>query len=546
MGVNMHKMSRDHKVSNLNRIEHNIVPPEKLPFLRGMRTEFSSLAEMITVRAKEIPNRAHVFYYDQVISYSQTNERANHVANYLRSHGVKKGDIISLLVLNSPDIYYIIFGIMKLGAIAGSINFLFQGPEIAYLLDDCRPKFIFVGSEFMATFAKAYEMANHKPKVVEVNTGFDHAINIKQEQFACILDQYPEDEVLADQKPKDPCMLLYSSGTTGRPKGILLSNAGHFCSARGLASIGLVEGEDVILMNLPMFHVNPISTLTTLMTYCGQTICIRKTFSPSDFWPTVLNYEVTMAMAVPAMWMYVYNNTDVDNIDRSKLRLKKAICGGAPLPVDIIKAIKDKFNLDIIDGYGLTEATGNSVLNPVLGKKKPGSIGLAVPGQEIEIMDDENRRLVPGEVGEICIRSDTVMLGYLNNPEATKHAIRDGWLHTGDMAYMDEDGFIFIVDRKKDMINRGGENIYPREIEIALESNPKIREVAVIGVPDKALGERVKAYIVLKEPNSITEEEVKNYLQGKIAKFKIPEVVEFVTDFPRNPTGKILKKELRK
>lgn len=541
----MSEHKRDSAVSNLKRITHNTIPLENLSFLRGMRTEFNSFAEMATIRAVEIPRRPYILFNDQIISYLETNERANKVANYLQTRGVKRGSIVSLFIRNAPEIFYIMFGIMKLGAIAGPINFMFQGPEIAYLLDDCQPKVVFVGSEFMATFAKGYEMANYKPNVVEVTTGIDHGANINQEQFADILKNYLAKEALVLQKPNDPCLLLYSSGTTGKPKGILLTNRGHLCLARGLASIGLVDGEDIMLMNLPMFHVAPISIWINLLTYCGQTICVRNAFSPTDFWPTVLNYGVTIAMAVPAMWIYIYKSTNLDSVDRSKLKLRKAICGGAPLPVDFMRAFKDKFNIDIIEGYGLTEATGNSTQNQISGKRKPGSIGIAVPGQEVEIMDDKNRLLPTGQVGEICIRGDTVMLGYLGNPEATREAIINEWLHTGDMAYMDEEGFIFIVDRKKDMINRGGENIYPREIEVALESHPKIREAAVIGVPDTALGERVKAFIVLKEPGTLSEEELKEYLREKIAKYKIPEFVEFVPDLPRTPTGKILKKNLR-
>ena len=218
-------------------------------------------------------------------------------------------------------------------------------------------------------------------------------------------------------------------------------------------------------------------------------------------------------------------------------------CGSAAGGTD--QWFKEKYGVSICEGYGLTEVTGLTTVNPPLGKKKPGSIGLPIPEQQVEIMDENNNILPVGEKGEICTRGDANMLGYLNKPEATAETIRDGWLHTGDVGYMDEDGYIYIVDRIKDMINRGGENIYPREIEIILESHPKVAEVAVIGVPDPALGERVKAFIIPKEPGSMTEQEGKDYLQDKIAKYKIPEIVEFRTEFPRNATGKLLKKELK-
>ena len=531
--------------SKPRRVKIDPVSPAQLPFLQGMRTAFDSVAEVITIRAGEIPNRAHVLFYNEKITYRQTNERGNRVANYLKAQGIKKGDVVSLLILNSPEIYYVMFGTQKLGAIAGLINYMLQGPEIAYLLDDSRPKIVFVGSEFMETFAKGYEMARHKPKVVEVATGMDHGSNISRDQLAFILENYPGDEALVPQQPKDPCLLLYSSGTTGRPKGILLTNEGHLSISKAMASTGIVQGEDVMLILLPMFHVNPISVFTNSMTYCGQTLCIRKAFSPSDFWPSVLDYGVTIVMGVPAMYSYIFHVVEAASIDRSRLKLRFAVCGAAPLPVELIRGFKEKFNVEIIEGYGLSEGTGVTTVNPLLGQRKPGSIGLALPFQDVGIQDDHNRELPAGETGEICIRGDAVMGGYLNNPEATRETIIDGWLHTGDMGYMDEEGYIYVVDRKKDMINRGGENIYPREIEIALEGHPNIREVAVVGVPDEALGERVKAFVIPKEAASLTEQELQEYLKGRLAKYKIPEFVEFVQDLPRNATGKILKKEIR-
>lgn len=522
------------------------VPLDQLTFLKGKRTDFESVAEMIVARASEIPDKPYVLFYDDVITYAETNERANKVANYLKAKGIKKGDVVSLLVMNSPEVYYIMFGIQKLGAIAGSINFMLKGPEIAYLLDDSKPRIVFVGSDFIQEFARGYEQASHKPAVVEVVTGVEHNVDLNQEKLSDILADYPSDEALVEQKGSDPFLLLYSSGTTGRPKGILLSNKGQLSVCRAMAGIGLVEEGDVMLLLLPMFHTNPICVWTYPIAYCGQTLCVRKAFSPTDFWPSITDYGVTILMGVPAMYNYVFYAIDASTIDRAKLKLRFAFCGAAPLSVELIKGFKDKFNVEIIEGYGLTEVTGVSTVNPPLGKRKPGSIGVALPEQEVKIMDDDNNEMPIGEKGEICIKGDAVMLGYLNQPEATKEAIKDGWLHTGDMAYMDEEGFMYIVDRKKDMINRGGENIYPREVEIALESNPKVRDVAVIGTPDEALGERVKAFIIPTEPGALTEEEVKEYLKDKLAKYKIPEVIEFVEDLPRTMTGKIMKKELRR
>lgn len=532
--------------SNLNREEMHPIPLKELSFLKDKQIDFNSVAEMFLTRVKEQPDKPYVLFYDEVITYRDVNQRANKVAHFLKEKGVGKGDVVSLLIMNSPEVYYAMFGIQKLGAIAGSINFMLKGPEIAYLLDDSKPKIVFVGSEFMEEFAKGYASANHKPEVVEVVTSAEHNVQLHQVKLSSILEKYPDTEMLVPQQKDDPFLLLYSSGTTGKPKGILLSNKGQLSICRDMSSIGIFQEGDVMLLLLPMYHTNPICVWTFPVAFAGQTISIRKAFSPADFWPSIIDHQATVLMGVPAMYNYVFYSIDAGSIDRSKLKLRIAFCGAAPLSVELINGFKEKFNVEIIEGYGLTEVTGLSTVNPPLGKRKAGSIGLAIPGQDIRIMDDNNRELPQGEKGEICIKGDAVMLKYFNNPEATAETLIDGWLHTGDIAYQDEEGFFYIVDRKKDMINRGGENIYPREIEMALEALPGVKDVAVIGIPDEALGERVKAFIIPSEPGKLTEEQVKEFLGERLAKYKIPEVIEFVSDLPRNPTGKILKKELKK
>lgn len=518
---------------------------EEISYLKGKQLDFESMAQMITVRAQEQPDAVHVYFYDEVITYRQTNERANKVANCLKEKGVTKGDIVSVMVLNSPEVYYTMFGAQKLGAIALAVNYMLKGPEIAYVLDDAKPKVSFVGSEYMADFAIGYKLAKHKPIVIEVVTGVDHGTDIASQMLSDILNKYPADEALVKQSPEDPFMMLYSSGTTGMPKGILLKNKAEASICRDMTRFGLFEGNDVMMIILPMFHTNPLCVWTYPVTFMGQTLCIRKGFSPADFWPSIIQYGVTVLMGVPAMYDYVYNSIDPSTVDTTNSKLKWAMCGAAPLPLELINGFKEKYGVSICEGYGLTEVTGISTVNPPMGKKKIGSIGVGFPEQQVEIMDENNNIMPFGEKGEICTKGDANMMGYLNKPEATAETIKDGWLHTGDVGYMDEEGFIYIVDRMKDMINRGGENIYPREIEVALEGNPKVAEVAVIGVPDPALGERVKAFIIPKVPGSMTEEEVKEFLKDKMAKYKIPEFVEFRTEFPRNQTGKLLKKELK-
>ncbi len=531
-------------VDRSQRIRRETLPLEELEILKGKQIQFKSVAQMISQRAREIPDTPMVLYYDQVISYAAANDRANQVAHFLKEKGVVKGDIVSAMILNSPEVYYAMFGAQKLGAIAGAVNYMLKPPEIAYILNDSKPKVVFVSSEYMKDFAAGIDLAEHKPILVEVVTNVIHDVKVTEKNMGEILAEYPKEECIVPQDLDDTTMLLYSSGTTGMPKGILISNKNELAICTGKAVMGLSEPGDIMMIILPMFHTNPLCVWTYPTIYLGNTLCIRRVFSPKDFWPALTEFGVTIIQGVPAMYDYINRAADPKTIDYDRLKLRLAYSGAAPMPVSLVQAFKDKFNVQVVDGYGLTEATG---VSSTCGGVPPNweSIGVAFPGLEIEIMDINNNILPYGETGEICVRGDAVMVGYLNKPEATVESLVDGWLHTGDMGHMDKKGYLYIAGRTKEMINRGGENIYPREVEIPLEEHPKIAEVAVVGMADQALGERVKAYIVPFDSDSLTLEEIQEYLADKIAKYKIPEAVEFMDEFPRNPTGKILKHKLK-
>lgn len=533
-------------IDKSKRIKRELFPLETLETTKGRQLEFESLAQMVMVRASETPDAPLVYYYDDMYTYAQINRRANRVAAFLKEQGVDKGDIVSVMVLNSPQVYDTMFGAQKIGAAAGAINYMLKGPEIAYVLEDSRPKVVFVGSDYMTDFASGLALSEHKPVVVEVVTDVAHDEDVAQTTLDRILDSYPDDECLVSQDPDDPALLLYSSGTTGMPKGILLSNRNELCICKAKAMVGNGKPGDIMMIVLPMFHTNPLCVWTYPSIFQGTSLCVRKAFSPADFWPAIMQYGVTIVQGVPAMYDYVYQAADPAIIDKDKLKLRLAYCGAAPLPASLITNFKEKFNVEVVDGYGLTEACGVSVTcSSIPPKPAEGAIGTAFPLLEVEIMDDDNNIMPYGQKGEICTKGEAVMLGYLNKPEATADTLKDGWLHTGDVGYMDEEGYIYISGRLKEMINRGGENIYPREVEIPLEKHPKIAEVAVIGKPDSALGERVHACLVLFEGVTLTLEEIREYLADKIAKYKIPESVDFMESFPRNPTGKILKHKLK-
>jgi long-chain acyl-CoA synthetase len=523
-----------------------IIQLEAQPHLKGRRLEFESIAQMLTVRSNETPEAPHVYYYDQKLTYKDTNDRANQVANFLKEMGIKKGDIVAVMILNAPEIYYVMWGAQKLGAIALVINYCLKGQEITYVLNDSKPKVAFVGGNYMVEFTKGLDQAESKPYVVEAVTEVKHESTVPQKKLTDILDKYPTDESLVKQSLDDPFLLLYSSGTTGQAKGILLSNRAQLSQCRNFNRLGYIKGDDVMMIMLPMFHANPLCVFTYPISYSGQALCIRTKYSPSDFWPAVMQYGVTIIMGVPTMFDYILNKVDPSDIDLSKVKISYAFTGAAPLSLVTRREFKEKYNIDFLVGYGLTEGCGGNSTEPALGHFKEGSCGMTHSEEQIEIIDNEGNILPNNVDGEICIKGDCVMMGYLNKPEQFAEIMRDGFLHTGDVGHFDDEGYLYFVDRKGDMIVRGGENIYPRQIEIVLEEHPLVAAVAVIGIPDKCLGQRVKAYIVPRQKGSMTAEATKQWLLERIAKYKVPEFYEFVERLPRTPSGKVQKFVLRK
>lgn len=518
---------------------------ETQPHLQGRRLEFESIAEMLTVRSQETPEAPHVYYDNQQLTYQDTNRQANQVGNFLKAIGVKQGDVVAVMLLNSPDIYYVMWGAQKLGAIALVMNYCLKAPEIAYVLNDSQPKAVFVGSECMTEFAKGWENAAAKPYVVEVAANAGRKAAIAQTQLAEIMAAYPPDECLVKQRLDDPFMLLYSSGTTGEPKGVLLSNRAQLSQCRNINHQGYIQGGDIMMIMLPMFHANPLCVFTYPISYAGQALCICRKFSPADFWPAVIDYGITIIMGVPTMFDYILNKADSITPDMSKVKIRYAFTGGASLAAATRQGFKEKYNINLLVGYGLTEGCGGNTTEPALGEWKAGSCGMVHAETQIEIMDQEGN-ILPNHVdGEICIKGDCVMLGYLNRPEQSAATVRNGFLHTGDIGHFDDEGYLFIVERKRDVIVRGGEKIYSRQIEAVLEEHPLVAETAVIGVSDQCLGQRIKAYIVPKRAGAMNAEDIRQWLLERMAKYRVPEFYEFVEQLPRTPSGKIQKFALR-
>jgi long-chain acyl-CoA synthetase len=345
-----------------------------------------------------------------------------------------------------------------------------------------------------------------------------------------------------NRRDEDLAVILYTSGTTGVPKGVALSHANLESNARSAASLWELEREDWAVGVLPLSHSYGL-TVMNAGHLLGTRAALLRWFNPEEVLQTIQTFKAVSMSGVPTMFVYLLNYPEAGRFDTSSMRVWGS--GAAPLPVEIVEPFEKKFGGTLLEGYGLTEASPVVSAHRLSGARKLGSVGQAIPGVEVSVQDAEDRPLPAGAVGEVCVKGPNVMAGYYRNPDETARVIRGGWLHTGDMGRLDADNFLYIVERKKDLIIRGGFNIYPREVEEALYAHPKVAEAAVVGMPDPLMGEDALAFVVLKDGETATAEEVMAFCQTRLARFKCPKQVRFVGSLPKSPIGKILRKELR-
>ena len=497
-----------------------------------------NLGTFLDERVAKYGDAPYIQFYDRTVTFKQFGEMVNKLADSLRGLGFKKGDFIHVLVQNSPETLVSYFAIHKIGAVAGPINGWWQAAEVEYLLNDSQGRGLIIEDQYLPILDQIRAKCPHLETVIEVSE------NPRPEHvpFSKLLADGKPDPIPCDSGDDDIAYIFYTSGTTGNPKGVLLSHKNVMADVNGVTEHLRLDEGMTILVFLPLFHVNAMLTCTFSM-MMGFQMVLRKTFSASEFWEVVDKFKVNFWSAVPAVYQILLTDPGRQKFDLSSLQF--GICGAAPLTVETFNNFQETFGIPIVEGYGLTEATCVSTMNPRDGVRKIGSIGVPLPGQQVVILDEDGNECPRGQAGEICIGGDVVMKGYYNRPEATAETIVNGFLHTGDVGYMDEDGYIFIVDRIKDMIIRGGENIYPKEIDNLLAEHPKILEAATVGVPDKTMGEEVKVFVIASE-DDLTEDDVLAFCQKNLAKFKVPRYVEIIEqDFPRSPIGKVLKKELR-
>ena len=494
-----------------------------------MESNISSIGQIYKNRYK--PDKTAIIFGDERVSFAQLDDKVRAFANFLREKGVTRNDKVILNVGNCPNFIYTYLATVRNAAIIIPVNPAFTTPELTYIAKDSDAKFIVIKEEIL-------QKLGHTENTFSDLLGLT-VFSLNEKLMEEIMAS-PRDDFDYVTDIDDISTFLYTSGTTGHPKAAMLTHRNLITNAWQVKVAFEIVHEDIFMCVLPMFHVLSCTICVLLPLFVGATSVVIEVFHPKTVINSLIENEVSMFTGVPAMYGVLVEAAK-NNISFPKLRL--AASGGASLPLEVY--YETKKIIPIVEGFGLTEASPATNFNPPSGVQKPGSVGPAFPEVEVMIADENDNELPIGEVGELLIRGANVMKGYYKKPEETAKTLRNGWLHTGDLAKMDEDRYVYIVDRKKDMIIVSGLNVYPREIEEVLYQHPKIREAAVIGEADKLRGETVVAYVVLKENETTNSKEILQWLKERLAVYKIPRRIEIIDELPRTSSGKILKRMLR-
>ena len=511
-----------------------------------------NLSVLLEDSARNVPERTAVICGEARFTYAEIDAKANQVANALKKIGIEKGDKVALSCANLPFFPIIYYGILKTGAVVVPLNILLKAREIAYHLADSDAKAYFcfegtaellIGEQGFKGFSQTETCENFVLLTLDLNKQSPYENTQTLTEFT---KNQPVDYATELTDADDTAVILYTSGTTGQPKGAELSHLNVLLNARLSDTMYPRNAHDVHLITLPLFHsFGQIVQMNTGF-YNRATLVLLPRFTPEAALQMMQTNNVTIFAGVPTMYWALLNISDVEKFDLAKISATLRMCfaGGSPLPVEVLKGFEAKFNTKIIEGYGLSETSPIATFNKH-DASRAGSVGFPVWGVEIRIVDENGNDVADGELGEIAIRGHNIMKGYYKRPEATEAAIKDGWFYSGDVGRRDEEGYLYIADRVKDMILRGGFNVYPRELEEVLMTHEAVSLCAVVGIRHEEHGEEVKAFIVKKDGASISENEIVEWCKTNMASYKYPRFVEFRETLPMTATGKILKRELR-
>jgi long-chain acyl-CoA synthetase len=490
----------------------------------------TNFAEELAGAVAEDAARPAIKLDDQGLTYGQLDDAAGRVAGMLRAQGVQPGDRVAVQLPTVPFFPIVFYGALRLGAVVVPLNPLLKDREIGYHLSDSGARVIVAWHEVSDAARSGSEEAG--AECLSVVPG-------EFEQRLGGADPVPEVVPRADD---DTAVIIYTSGTTGTPKGAMLTNANLAATARTARDLCDIGPGDVTLATLPLFHVFGMSSVMNAAVVGRAMLTMVPRFEPGRVLEVVQRDRATLFGGVPTMFTALLHHPDRERFDVSTLTL--CVSGGASLPVEVLRGFDEAFGCNVLEGYGLTETTGMATFNTPDRERKPGSIGVPIGGSEIRVVDDDDRDVSQGDSGELVMRGPFVMKGYWKRDDATEQVMRDGWFHTGDIARFDDDGYLFIVDRKKDLIIRGGYNVYPRELEEVMYEHPAVREAAVVGIPHKSLGEEVGAAVALNPGADATPGELRLFMKERVAAYKYPRLIWLVDELPKGPTGKILKREI--
>jgi long-chain acyl-CoA synthetase len=475
------------------------------------------------------PDKVAVFWGESEITYGELSEASCRVAGHLTNDvGIEPGDRVGIWMKNRPEFIPALVGIMRAGGVAVPINNFLKSEEVAFIAENAGLKAM-VSEEGMASSFET--VAGEGGDLRFINAEEIHGFDLPEAQrFAGL-----------NREESDLAVIIYTSGTTGKPKGAMLSHGNLLHNLASCKTVLDAVGGDRFVLLLPMFHSFMLCVCILLpLSVGGSIILIKSLHPPKNILQEIIARQGSILPAIPQLFRALASSPP-----GMKLPLRLAVSGAAPLPAEILNEFSEKLHLPLIEGYGLSEASPVVSMNPIKGLWKPGSIGVAIPGVEVRFRSDDGKELGANETGELCVRGGNVMQGYWDNPEATASTIRDGWLLTGDIGHMDEDGYIYITDRKKDMLLVNGINVYPREIEEILYQFEGVKEAAVVGKKDARKGEMPVAFVVMNEGVEAEEKAIVTFLRGKLADYKTPRKVVFMETLPKNATGKVLKTSLR-
>jgi O-succinylbenzoate-CoA ligase len=495
--------------------------------------------EMLQTTAQRLPDKIALICDDEVFSYKAFLDKVLALAGQFQKMGVNKGDRVALLFPNCPEMAIAYFACAAMGAVSVPLNNRLTAKDLTYMINDSSATLFLAGYQF-------WEISQQIKGELHSVKAFIYAGPERKEGALYFADLIagPDQALLPDLSPDDAATIMYTSGTTGLPKGAMMSHRNIFSNARNCGAALNYKESDRTLIVVPLFHVTGLNSQLVAFVYVGGTCVIMKAYKTAEMIQAIKRHRITVLFNVPTMYVLMLINESLQEDDLASVRL--AAYGGAPMDKETIIQLQERFGMDLYNAYGLTETSSLTTVLPACDAvRKAPSVGLPVSGVQVMAVDPAGKEVKPGEPGELLIKGPNIVSGYFNKPEVTQKSIVDGWLHTGDVARIDEEGYVYIVDRLKDMIVRGGENIYSLEVESVLFAHPKVLETAVVPELHKIFGEVVKAFVVLKPGEEATPEEIIDFCRQNMADYKVPAKVVFVPELPRNPGGKVTKNKLK-